>query len=59
MKTLQFLGSYNKEFNRAEYSETILERNDGRDNATLQHEIAVVNERLQTLEMLWEKGCSA
>ncbi|TXG54009.1 hypothetical protein EZV62_019265 [Acer yangbiense] len=45
----------NEEFNRAEYSETIMERNDGRDNATLQQEMAVVNGRLQTLEMLWER----
>ncbi|TXG66491.1 hypothetical protein EZV62_007766 [Acer yangbiense] len=54
-KFYSFWEPANEEFDRAEYSESIMERNDGRDNAMLQQEMAIVNERLQTLEMLWER----
>ncbi|TXG60510.1 hypothetical protein EZV62_015083 [Acer yangbiense] len=45
----------NEEFNKAEYSESITERHEGGDNFMLQQETAIVNGRLQTLEMLWER----
>ncbi|KAK2656976.1 hypothetical protein Ddye_010028 [Dipteronia dyeriana] len=44
----------NEEFNKAEYSESIREMNDARDNFMLQQEMATVNARLQSLELLWE-----
>ncbi|KAK2662793.1 hypothetical protein Ddye_001367 [Dipteronia dyeriana] len=48
-KFYSFWESDNEEFNKVKYSESIRERNDGRDNFILQQEMAVVNARLQSL----------
>ncbi|KAK2661804.1 hypothetical protein Ddye_000378 [Dipteronia dyeriana] len=54
-KFYKFWKPDNEEFNNVEYSESIMERNDCGDNFKLQQEMAVVNGRLQSLELLWER----
>ena len=54
-KFYKFWEPDNEEFNLGQYNDSISQRNDGRGNFMVQHEMENLNRRLHRLEMLWEK----